>query len=393
MTVPNLLLHGDNLPALQALVPTLAAQVQCVWIDPPYNTGQASRGHGGGATYGDRQSDDAWLDALRPRLDLLRQLMHPSGSLFLQLDDTMVDYARVALDAVFGRQGLVNRITVAARAPSAFSTVNPGVFRASEYLLWYAADRSALQCFPQRVARAPDRAYRLWLENPEAPPEAWRLVSLARVADGPADADRLRVTQAARVARLAAISDTKAGQLTLAGKARSRADPDRVCVVTRPGRAPQYLLRGQQLIFYDRQVTEIEGVPTASRPLTDIWTDIGWEGIAREGGVRYKQGKKPERLVARCLQLTTRPGDRVLDCYAGSGTTAAVAHKMGRRWVAVEAGPAITLARDRLDRVVAGQDPTGVTATEGWCGGGSYRFVDAAAPLDSLSLPVPQETP
>lgn len=386
MTVPNLLIHGDNLPVLRALLPSLEAQVQCVWIDPPYNTGQARRGHGGGAAYGDRVAHDAWLDALGERLAVLRQLLHPSGSLFLQLDDTMLDYARIALDGVFGRQSLVNRITVSARAPSAFSTVNRGVFRASEYLLWVARDRAQLACHPVRVPRAPDRAYRLWLENPSDPPAAWRLVPLKTVAHDTADADRLRVDQAPRVARLAAISDTKAGRLTLEGKARSKDDPDRVLVVERPGRDPQYLLRGQQLIFYDRQVTEIDGKPSASRPLTDIWTDIAWEGIAREGGVTYKQGKKPERLVRRCLQLATAPGDLVLDCYAGSGTTPAVAHKMGRRWVAVERGDAVGLAAERLDRVVAGTDGTGVSAALAWSGGGAYRFLDCTSSTDSLPV-------
>jgi adenine-specific DNA-methyltransferase len=386
VTVPNLLIHGDNLPVLRALLPSLEAQVQCVWIDPPYNTGQARRGHGGGADYGDRFAHDAWLDALGERLAVLRQLLHPSGSLFLQLDDTMLDYARIALDGVFGRQSLVNRITVSARAPSAFSTVNRGVFRASEYLLWVARDRAQLACHPVRIPRAPDRAYRLWLENPSDPPAAWRLVPLKTVAHDTADADRLRVDQAPRVARLAAISDTKAGRLTLEGKARSKDDPDRVLVVERPGRAPQYLLRGQQLIFYDRQVTEIDGKLSASRPLTDIWTDIAWEGIAREGGVTYKQGKKPERLVRRCLQLATAPGDLVLDCYAGSGTTPAVAHKMGRRWVAVERGDAVGLAAERLDRVVAGTDGTGVSAALAWAGGGAYRFLDCTSSTDSLPV-------
>ncbi len=386
MTLPNLLIHGDNLPALDALVPELSGQVQCVWIDPPYNTGQSRRGHGGGASYADRFPHEGWLDSMRPRFERFRELLAPTGSLFLQLDDTMLDYARVELDRVFGRGALVNRITVEARAPSAFSTVNRGVFRASEYLLWYAADRARLVCQPLRVPRPPDRAYGLWLENPEDPPDAWRLRSLAKTCPAPAARDRLRVEQASRVCRLAPVSDTKAGRATLEARERSREAPDRVIVVHRDGQDPQYLLRGQQLLFYVRQVTVIDGEPTASRPLTDIWTDIAWEGIAGEGGVRFKQGKKPERLVRRCLQLATRPGDLVLDAFLGSGTTAAVAHKMGRRWVGVEAGEAVHLARERLGRVVAGQDTTGITALEGWTGGGGFRTVELPLDADSLCL-------
>jgi len=107
----------------------------------------------------------------------------------------------------------------------------------------------------------------------------------------------------------------------------------------------------------------------------DLWTDISTINLNKEGGCPFPNGKKPERLIARILALSTRPGDLVLDAYAGSGTTAAVAHKMGRRWIAIEQGPqARSHCAPRLRRVVRGEDGAGISAELGWKGGGAFTF-------------------
>lgn len=352
------LIHGDNLAVLSRLS---LRGVRAVYIDPPYNTGE--RKGQGRHSYDDARRD--WMAFMRPRLEALAETLRPDGSLFIQLDDNELDRTRLELDRIFGPQGFIARITIDARAPSAFSTVNRGLFKASEYLLWYAKDRDAFKWNPLRVPRRPDPAYRMWLENPDAAPQHWRFSRFTGT-------EKEQVQHAARVARLASISDTKAGKATVTIKHQSKAHPDRVFVVERPGREPQYVLRGQQLIFYEKQVSVIDGRRCASRPLTNIWTDIPWEGIAHEGGVRFKQGKKPEKLLRRVLQLATDPGDLVLDAFAGCGTTAAVAHKMRRSWVTIEQGEQVELAAERLQRVVDGADPSGVTKVEDWTGGGHF---------------------
>ncbi|MCB9744462.1 MAG: site-specific DNA-methyltransferase, partial [Alphaproteobacteria bacterium] len=367
-------LRGENLAALDALLPEIAGQVRCAWIDPPYNTGNRQAPKPGQPGYNDTWDSDAWLAFMRPRLERLRDCLRPDGSLFVQLDDNELDRLKLLLDEVFGREAFINRITVDARSPSAFSTVNPGVFKASEYLLWYARDRAQLRLSALRVPRDPDPAYNKWLLNPEDPHAQWRFTTLREACPAGVDLQRFQVEHAERVCRLASVSDKKAGRAIVEAKHASREAPERVLRVDRERHGPVYLLRGQQLIFYDRQVEVIDGVRAATRPLTNIWTDIAWEGIAKEGGVRFKQGKKPERLVRRCLQLATDPGDWVLDCFLGAGTTAAVAHKMRRRWIGIEQGPQAELARERLDRVVAGLDPTGITELEGWTGGGAFSY-------------------
>jgi len=367
----NLLVEGDNLRALVALMPELEARVDCVYIDPPYDTGQ-SREH-----YGDARGRAQWLDFMRPRFELLRRCLAPTGSLFVQLDDNLLDYAKVMLDEVFGEDALISRITLKARAPSAFSTVNRGLFKASEYILWVARDRKQMKERKLRVRRPFDRAYGLFVEGREGDPAEWRIRRLREVFEerGGGDAEALErfvVAHASAVCRKAAIREAKAGKTTAEAKARSLERPGEIAIVHRTGRSTRYVLDGSQLIFYDRNVAELDGVLQPSAPMTNIWNDVGWEGIASEGGVRFRGGKKPERLVARLLELTTEPGDLVLDAFAGSGTAGAVAHKMGRRWLMIEEGPQLrTHIVPRMERVLSGEDQNGLT---GYAGGGGFRL-------------------
>jgi adenine-specific DNA-methyltransferase len=371
----NQLIFGDNLLALQTGLATFRDRIQCAYIDPPYNTGATTRGDQQSSGYSDRFDSSEWLTDLRERIVLIREALAPEGSLFVHLDDNEVDYLKVALDAIFGRENFVNRIIVKVRAPSSFSTVNAGLFKSSEYILWYAKDKKNLKHFPLRVPRPPDEAYRLWLTNPEAPPQQWKFCPL-KTAHPKADLNTIRLKQAHRVCRLAPISDTKSAKATQAAKIRSKAQPNTVIVVPRDHHPPQFLLRGNQLVFYAKQVQEIDGKTCATAPLTTIWTDIPWEGIAKEGGVVYKTGKKPERLIRRCLQLSTEKGDWVLDAYAGSGSTPATAHKMDRRWIAIEKGEAAQLAKARLQAVCDGLDRTGISKLCDWNGGGQFEWIE-----------------
>jgi len=385
----NMLIKGDNLLALKALEQDYAGKVKCIYIDPPFNTGAAFE------HYDDGVEHSLWLSLMRQRLELLRNLLTLDGAIFVHLDDNEADYCRVLMDETFGRGNFISRLTVEARAPSAFSTVNPGVFKASEYILWYARERAEFRENSGRVKREPDYAYSKWLSNPEAPPRDWRFQNLADVyalvPSGRSKHPRsvlekfnnYIIENASRVCRLASISDSGAGQAIVELKRESLRTPGVVHHMRRAdGLDDVYVLDGQQLIFYGKNVVEIDGEKTASRLLTNIWTDIAWEGIANEGGVRFPKGKKPERLIRRCLELTTGPGDLVLDSFAGSGTTGAVAHKMGRRWIMVEIGDhADTHIVPRLTKVIDGEDQGGVTKAVGWDGGGGFRYYTLAPSL------------
>lgn len=381
----NLLVQGDNLEALKALLPFHAGQVQCIYIDPPFNTGQAF------PDYDDNLEHSIWLGMMHPRLELLHQFLAPHGSLFLHLDDNEIDYARVAIDEIFGRRNFVSKITLKARSPSAFSTVNPGVFKASEYLLWYAKGRQDMYQNRVWVPREPDTAYNKIIDDLQVPYDRWVINPIGPyIVDGMKKARTPRaaskamksfyVRNADRIVRLAEIDDDGAGQDIIDAKRESLHCPGRIFLHERKKYEDIFIINGKQLLFYSKNIHQIDGESTPARMLTNIWDDISWEGIAGEGNVRFPQAKKPERLIRRCLQLATKPGDLVLDSFLGSGTTAAVAHKMGRRWIGIEMGEhAVTHCAPRLKKVIEGEQG-GISKAVGWRGGGGFRFYRLGPP-------------
>jgi adenine-specific DNA-methyltransferase len=154
---------------------------------------------------------------------------------------------------------------------------------------------------------------------------------------------------------------------------RSRMAPGTAFGLRRDGRKDFIVRGGNRILHLSDKVRVIDGEPTLVEPLTNVWDDIGFQGIAREGGVVFSRNKKPERLMHRILSMTTDAGDWVLDPFAGSGTTPATAHKMGRRWVAIEREAELAQrAASRLNRVIEGVDETGVTRVTGFRGGGAF---------------------
>jgi adenine-specific DNA-methyltransferase len=226
-----------------------------------------------------------------------------------------------------------------------------------------------------------DEAYRTWLENPTDPVERWRFEPLARQARR-ALGERTTRAQIAEYAlenadhvvrfaqpRYDAVSRQARALIDL-----SRREPDRVLRLERSGRRDFILRGGNRVLFLADKVAVRGDRRVLVEPLTNVWDDVPFQGIAREGGARFVRNKKPERLIARILELQTDPGDWVLDPFLGSGTTAAVAHKMGRSWVGIERGDHLhELCVPRLQRVVDGQDPSGTTRAFAWKGGGGFR--------------------
>jgi len=397
----NLLVHGDNLEALKALLPFYAGRVKCIYIDPPYNTGNMFE------QYDDNLEHSTWLSVMYPRIKLLKEFLTPDGNFFMQLDDNELDYAKVFCDEIFGRKNFVNRITIDVRAPSAFSTVNPGVFKCSEYILWYANDKSFVPMVEERVIRDVDFAYKDWLENPSDSYEDWKFTTVAaayakmkKPKDNPvSDYKQYQafvVKNADRICRRASISDSGAGQDVIELKKKSLENPGKILFMARDKHDDVYVLDGEQIIFYGKNIREINGIKQATKQITNIWNDIPWEGIAKEGGVVLKKSKKPERLIQRILTIATNPGDLVLDSFLGSGTTCAVAQKMNRRWIGIEMGDhAKTHCAVRLRKVIDGEQG-GISKAVGWQGGGAFRFYELGEPIldenGAITETIPYET-
>ena len=362
-------------------MPFYTGKAKCIYIDPPFNTGNAFD------FYDDKLEHSQWLSLMYPRLVLLRELLAKEGSVFIHLNDDELDYCKVFMDEVFGRVNFVNRISIEARSPSAFSTVNPGVFKSAEYILWYAKDKNSFSENSVRVQRNPDAAYDKWLVNPDDHYENWKFVSIMEPYSKlkPPRSEKLDsllkhfykfiIENARQVCRLASISDSGAGEAIINLKTRSLNSLDKILRLERDGNLDDvYVVNGQQLLFYEKNIAVVDGIKCATSILTNVWKDIAWEGIANEGSVTFKKGKKPERLVKRCFELATNKNDIVIDCFLGSGTTAAVAHKMNRRYIGIEMGEhAKTHCIPRLEKVIAGEQG-GISKAVNWAGGGGFSF-------------------
>ncbi len=371
------LIHAENLDAMRRLETAgYADRFRCVYVDPPFNTGRRF------AEYDDAMAPASWTKMIRERIEAARALLAPDGAVFVEIDDTELGPLLVTMDAVFGRENRVSTITVVRSAATGHKAINRGPVNVADYLLVYAKDRARWRPRPVLRERSGyDRAYATWLDNPGDPPAAWRfrpLASHARRALGAAatraDVERYALHHAVHVVRFAQPRYEAVSRDARALIDASRLDPDRVMCLPRKGRKPLVLRGGNRVLCLADKVADRGGRRVIVEPITNVWDDVPFQGIAREGGARFVRNKKPERLVARILELSTHPGDWVMDPFLGSGTTAAVAQKMRRRWVGIEQGDHLgALCIQRLTRVVRGEDPTGVTRAFDWAGGGGFH--------------------
>ncbi len=388
----NRVIHGDNLLALKALEQEFAGKLKCIYVDPPFNTGEMFE------HYDDSLEHSLWLSQMRERFQLLHRLLRADGTLFVHIDDNELGYAIALLDEVFARRNRLYVVTFRQGAATGHKAINPGCVTTTNFVLVYARDKASWN--PNRVftARGRDARYSQFISNREDDPSRWVFTTLAsafathlglslkdarRVAkDDPDRLDTFVIENARSVIQLA-----RPDYDSVSAEARrlidvSKGNPKKVFRLKRDGYSDIFLLGGQRVLFYADKLKMIDGHLVAGEPLTTLWDDIRSNNLHAEGAVEFPKGKKPEALIKRVLELTTSTGDWVLDSFAGSGTTGAVAHKMGRRWVMVELGEhAHTHIIPRLKKVIDGQDPGGVTESTGWKGGGGFRYYRLAPSL------------
>ncbi len=343
----NRVIQGDNLLALKALEAEFAGQVKCVFIDPPYNTGSAFE------HYDDGLEHSLWLGMMRDRLELIRRLLRPDGSLWVTLDDNEAHYFKVMCDEVFGRANFVANAVWQKK----YTVANDAKWLSDshDHVFVYAIDKERWR--PNRLSRSEemDSRYR----NPDNHPNgAWKATPLYAKRTGTWSTPRGTSPR---------FSDEMLRAMDQNNEIWFGAD----------GQA------GPSRKTFLKEL-KVEGPPAST-----LWlhTEAGHNHEAREEVKAANPDDpfgtpKPEKLLKRVLDLATNPGDLVLDSFAGSGTTGAVAHKMGRRWIMVELGEhARTHIVPRLNKVIDGKDPGGVTAAIGWTGGGGYRFFRLAPSL------------
>ena len=412
----NRLIHGDNVAVLRALAAELAGRVACAYLDPPYNTGNVFH------HYADDVAHVRWLSSMRDVLEAIAPLMAKTGVVAVQIDKNEAAYLKVLLDEVFGRRAYVTTIAVRMSATSGFKIehTDKTVVKNAEFLHVYARDLVLHEkAFEESLAfddhyaylLADDRASFTRLVDDDAVRAFFAAEGLAPlVAQLPALYERSAAFRAFAAAAAARICRTHTAPAPARDEhARGALFGRRggaAAVVARTYGGTTYLLRRtrsgvDQLIPLSLKMNAVDQTGGKDRvAITNILGDW-WDGfhldmgnVDDEGGVPFKSSKKPERLLRRILKMFTRPGDLVLDPFAGSGTTAAVAHKMRRRWIAIEAGEhCLTHALPRLRRVVDGVDETGATAAEGWQGGGGFRvFRATSTPKTARTKTAPKKT-
>ena len=384
----NLIIKGNNLLALHSLLPKLEKSVQCVFIDPPFNTGSD------GFNYNDRFNHSSWLTFMKNRLDAARRLLKGSGVICVDIGNEEVHYVRVLLDEVFGRENYVNHVTMTTNDPSGFKATGAKIFSTSNHLLVYARDVGQCKIKKMFVRKSYDLNYKLVVLNPNDNYKKWvfstvvdeickeKKITRERFSEY-SDEEKIRMMASYahrnrdRVFRTAAIGGgaKKKRIKTIELSAKSKG-----IVFQHPGEDVDgfYILNGEGIVFWGSLYKTIDGEDVPCMPLTDVWTDLKWTGIAGEGGVTLKNGKKPELLLKRVIEFTTDERDIVLDFHLGSGTTAAVAHKMNRRWIGVEQlDYGENDACVRMKRVIDG-DKSGISKTVNWKGGGSFVYCELA---------------
>ncbi|BBH51765.1 site-specific DNA-methyltransferase [Fluviispira sanaruensis] len=394
----NLLIHGDNLDVLKYLQNSFKNTIKCIYLDPPFNTGVSINSKGMKLKYCDEFDHESWIELMRLRLTACKNLLNEEGCLFLHLDDTECAYAKVLLDNIFGRENYLNTITVKTHAPSGFKVTGKVLLSCANYLLLYSKNKNKIKLNPVYLEKEYDKFYSYWLYNREECHSLWKFESIKDAyvklnfnkcsfksliqssqinkKDLEKDIANFALSNPKQVFRLAPIgggAKIKRNEII----EHSKAHKGIVFKTSSENKDDFYLLNGNQIIFYDKRFQMINGQFRPSEILTNIWTDIPWNGIAREGGVSFCNGKKPEALIERILSIATSENEWVLDCFLGSGTTAAVAQKMKRKWIGIEKGEQIyTHAHTRLCNVIRGNDLNGISRELMWQGGGGFKFLE-----------------
>lgn len=388
----NMLIHGDNLLALKSLEQNFNGKIKCIYIDPPYNTGSAFE------HYDDGVEHSTWLSLMKPRLELLRNLLTPDGSIFVSIDNNEVAYLQVLMDEVFQRKNRKNIIIIKRGSVTGAKVINPGLVNISEFILVYTKDVDSWR--PNRLSRKKERdeRYGTYIENFEEHYSGWRFIPLLQAFSfevgikstalkkhfGTSYEDELLkfiYKNSERVIRFASLDEKSISKQALEQKKISQQNPGITYFMEREGKRPYYIHNGNIILFVKDRLQEIDGDLSFSEPLTDIWDDVLPNDLHNEGGVDFRKGKKPEKLIQRIFMLASNEGDYVLDSFLGSGSTAAVAHKMKRKWIGIELGEhAITHCIPRLKSVIDGEQ-RGISKAVEWKGGGGFKFYTLAPSL------------
>lgn len=412
----NILIHGDNLLALKALRNSFVNKIKCVYIDPPYNTGAAFE------HYDDNVEHSTWLNLMYERLNILKDLLTNDGVIFIQIDYNEQAYLKVLCDEIFGRNNFITMITCKVKAPSGIASGANAFFDCSEYILAYAknkqlfdfnvikVDSSVIGPNAPTVTNVYNQHIDKWIDNfhhfsnfedvtiKVLENEDFSVSTMPKAER----TEKKYYEEYKKIFRVAAISGGRDKKILAYVQSLPNYDKNKIysySYIASQGKnkgkmITNYIYKGGNILFLKDFVRVDDDKKQVYKQdiITNIFYNDWWQGLTNEGGVDFKNGQKPEKLIETLFNVTTKPGDIVLDSFLGSGTTCAAAHKMKRRWIGIEMGDhAYTHCKKRLDSIIDGTDSTGITKSQRWVSGGGYKFYELAPTLiniDSFGEPV-----
>ena len=405
----NMIIKGDNLEALKALLPYYKGQVKCIYIDPPYNSCKAED-----ILYDDNLEHSLWLSIMYPRLELLHEFLREDGIIFVQLDDDEMAYMKVMLDEIFGRNNFINQISVKMKQTSGASGggEDKKLKKNIEYISIYAKDMNTFTTFNPLTEE--QDLFEL-IEEMREEGKSWKytrvITSLGEriffkeIEDGtgkPIHIYKHYNVEIKTIKDLMAeenisekecymkyfdkiFRDTNAQSSIRTRVMEANDGHDFLSIDYFPisGRNKDKLttlyykgLKSDLIAWLSDVAIKTQNKIVKLEKLGTYWEGFPLNNLTKEGNVRFPNGKKPEALIERVLALATNEGDLVLDSFLGSGTTCAVAQKMGRKYIGIEMGEhAITHCVPRMKAVIDGEQG-GISKTVNWHGGGGYTFYD-----------------
>ena len=382
----NLIIKGNNLIALASLLKRYEGKVKCIYIDPPYNTGNDS------FNYNDRFNHSTWLTFMKNRLELAKRLLSDDGVIFVQCDDNEQAYLKVLMDEILGRDNFVNSLVIKMSDASGqkMTHINTKFPKIKEYVLLYK--KNNIKITPIREPKNKiDKEYKIFFDvnkkilnkiknNELIEREIYEIkeklmknmitFEQAKSKYNISQKDELKFFEN-NLYRIARTSNSKAIKKEL-----EKQNLDSKVEIIKYNN--QYILvkADYDENSDDPRVQYVFAEDTYYSPICDLWLNIS-TSINYEGGVAFKNAKKPEKLIFQIITASTEPDDLVLDFHLGSGTTAAVAHKMGRRYIGIEQMDYIEdMAVERLKKVIDGEEQSGISKTVNWQGGGSFIYCE-----------------
>jgi len=370
----NLIIKGNNLLALHCLKQNFRGQIKLIYIDPPYNTGNDE------FKYNDSFNHSTWLTFMKNRLVIAEELLKDDGAIFIQINDIEQAHLKILCDEIFGREHFHTAICIQMSHLSGVKMAHKEVKlpKIKEWILFYTKNEKIKlnpQYIPATWEDALERYSSFILKSgfSDEQCDKWKIIPLNQaMKEAGVNVKDSKAVLNFKLSNAHLIFRTARNR----GADYSKLPKNKFSKIDNPDGSYYFVYKGEDVSFSAEKVMVINGKKTPVVTVGDIWTDIGINNLSNEGGVDLRFGKKPEKLISRLIELCTKKGDLILDFFAGSGTSGAVAHKSERKYILIEQlDEHVKKMLKRLKHVIAGED-SGISKEFNWNGGGSFVYAE-----------------